>query len=177
MAGCAAQKKPAPAPPPHHPVPTAHCPAKYPQHYADATQGYSICLPANVSKGDASGLPAGTVVFDGFSVPAGTNLVSKRLIVQPGSDSTYILQAPTSLAPLTAGGVTFQRVKSTDVGAGQQYLNVIYVWKHNGRQLNFVFQHHAVNPGIIGPPHPAVYNEAAQIKITEEIMRTFRRLH
>jgi hypothetical protein len=176
MAGCAAPKK-TPTPAPAHPAPTSHCPAKYPQHYADATQRYSICLPANVSKGDASGLPAGTVVFTGFSVPTGTNLVSKRLIIQPGADDTYILQNPTTLGSFTADGVTFQRVESTDVGAGQQYLNIIYVWKHNGKQLNFVFSHHAVNPGIIGPPQPTVYNQAAQLKITEEIMRTFHRLH
>ena len=174
MAGCAAPKKttvPAPVPP----APTSQCPSKYPQHYADAAQRYSICLPANVSKGNASGLPAGTVVFNGFSVPAGTNLLSKRLIIQPGADD--LLQTATAFGQFTAGGVTFQRMKETDAGAGQEYLNIIYVWKHAGQQLNFVFEHHAVNPGNIGPPQPTVYNEAVQVKITEEIMKTFRRLH
>lgn len=174
MAGCTPHKK-APAPAPgKKPVQVSQCPANYPKHYADAAQGYSICLPKNVTKTNGAGFPAGTAEFIGFSVPAGTNLTSKRLIVQPGAND--LLQGATPFGQFTADGVTFKRVKATDAGAGQQYLNIIYVWKHAGKQLCFVFEHHAVNPGIVGPPHPAVYNEAQQIAISEAIMKTFHRL-
>lgn len=174
MAGCTPPKKaPAPTPISKHPTPTSQCPPKYPQHYANAALHYSICLPKNVTKGSVAGLPAGSVEFEGFSVPAGTNLTSKRLIIHPGSEA--LLQSATPFGQFTtAGGVTLQRVKATDAGAGHQFLNIIYVWKHAGHQLNFVFEHRSVNAGIVGPPEPAVYNEAAQVHITEEIMKTLR---
>jgi hypothetical protein len=64
--GCAAPK----ASPAHD-----QCPAKFAYHYTDSTHGFSLCLPASVTKGDASGFPAGSVPFQGFAVPKGTNLV------------------------------------------------------------------------------------------------------
>lgn len=172
MAGCVSPK---PKPTPPHPHPTSQCPAKYPQHFADATQGYSICLPANVSKGSASGFPAGTVVFNGFTVPAGTNLTRKQLVIQPGVDDN--LQGATPFGQFTVDGVTFQRAMESDAGAGHRALHIIYTRTHAGKKLNFDFGHYSVNPQIVGPPHPAEFNQAAQIKITEEIMKTFRRLH
>ena len=174
MAGCAPTKKtPTPAPP--HPSPTSQCPPKYPQHYADATQGYSICLPANAHKTSAAGLPAGSVLFTGFSVPAGTNLTRKDLSVQPGMDDN--LQGATPFGHLTAGGVTFQRMKEGDAGAGHRVEHIIYLWTHAGKKLYFDFGLYSVNPQIVGPPMPAEFNEPAQVKITEEIMKTFRPLH
>jgi hypothetical protein len=175
MAGCAAQKKPTPAPAPQHPAPTSQCPAKYPIHHVSLAQGFSICLPANLQAGSTSGLPAGSLVFTGFPVPAGTNLTRKQLNIQPGSDDN--LQNATPFGQLTAGGVTFQRMKEGDAGAGHREEHIIYAWTHAGKKLYFDFGLYSVNPAIVGPPHPAEFNEPAQVKSTEEIMRTFRRMH
>jgi len=176
MAGCAAQKKPAPAPPPHHPAPTSQCPANLPKHIVSLTQGYAICLPANVHAGSASGLPAGSFVYTGFSVPAGTNLERKQLNIQPGSDDN--LQSATPFGHLTAGGVTFQRMKEGDAGAGHREEHIIYIWTHAGKKLYFDFGLYSVNPGVFDPPNrPKEFNEPAQVHSTEEIMRTFSRVH
>jgi len=43
--------------------------------------------------------------------------------------------------------------------------------------IHFDFQHRSVNPYNFDPPQrPAEYDRAAQIKITEQIMSTFRKL-
>jgi hypothetical protein len=154
------------------PTPTGPCPAKYPVHQVSVSQHYSLCLPANLQAGSNSGLPAGSQVFTGFAVPAGTNLTRKQLNIQPGSDDN--LQGATPFDHLTVGGVTFQRRKEDDAGAGHRVEHIIYVWTHAGKKLYFDFGLFSVNPGIVGPPHPQVYNEPAQVKSTEEIMRTFR---
>ena len=169
MAGCTA-----PTPPHPNPSPTSQCPANLPQHILNHAQHYSLCLPANVHAGSTSGLPAGSAVYTGFSVPAGTNLERKQLNIQPGSDDN--LQGATAFGQFTAGGVTFQRMKESDAGAGHREEHIIYIWTHGGAKTYFDFGLHSVNPQIVGPPHPAEYNEPAQVKSTEEIMKTFRRV-
>jgi hypothetical protein len=166
--GCASMhQKPQP--------PVAHCPAKYSFHYVDSAHGYSLCLPAQAKKGDASGYPTGSVLFNGLPVPAGTNLESKQLIIVSGMDDN--MQGSTAFGHLTVDGVTFQRVKASDGSAGHSTLHVIYTWTHNGKTLHFDFAHRAVNVLVFDPPNrPAEYDQAAQVKISEEIMHTFRRL-
>jgi len=186
IAGCAPTKKtPSPLPSPPRPSSTSQCPPKYPQHFVDATQGYSICLPANVHQTSTDQLhashstdqfPADHVEFTGFSVPAGTNLTRKNLTVRPDEDE-YNLQNSTPFGQLTVGGVTFQRMTGGEASLGHFDEHIVYLWTHAGKNLYFDFGLHSVQPGIIGPPMPARFNEPAQVKITEEIMKTFRPLN
>jgi len=173
-----APKKPAPAlppaPAPTHKHSTSQCPANLPKHIVNLAQHYSLCLPANVHSVSTSGLPAGSFVYEGFSVPAGTNLERKQLNIQPGSDDN--LQNATPFGHLTAGGVTFQRMKEGDAGAGHREEHIIYVWTHGSTKTYFDFGLFSVNPQIVGPPHPAEFNEPAQVHSTEQIMRTFRQV-
>ena len=79
---------------------------------------------------------------------------------------------------LTADGVVFKRVKANEGSAGHSTLHVIYTWKKNGKVMHFDFTHYAVNVGNFDPPNrPAEYDQAAQIKMSEEIMSTFKRLN
>jgi len=156
--------------------PVSDRPAKSPFHYTDAAHGFSLCLPAKVKKGDASAYPAGSVVFTGFAVPARTNLEVKQLIVVPGKyDMT---QAATAFGHFTANGVSFERVKAEEGSAGHLTVHIIYAWKKGSREVHFDFAHRSVNIRNFDPSNrPAEYNRCIQIKITEEIMSTFKILH
>jgi hypothetical protein len=159
-AGCATQG-PTPSP----------CPPKYPQHYADTTHRFSLCLPSGVNK-TASG---STVTFNGFTVPSGTNLQAKGLIVVPGNYD--MLQGATAAGSLTVDGVVLKRAQADEGSAGHSTLHVIYTWKEGSKVVHFDFTHRAVNVGNFDPPNrPQEYNRAAQLKLTEEIMSTFKRL-
>jgi len=160
---------------PHHHA--AQCPPQFSFHYVNAVRGFSLCLPAGVQQSNASGYPAGTVIFTGFAVPAGTNLESKKLLIVPGAYSDIISSA-TAFGHFTADGVTFKRTKFGDGSAGHMDIHIIYTWTNGSKKLNFDFDLHSVNPGVYDPSNrPAEYNLNAQVKNTEEIMSTFKRLH
>jgi hypothetical protein len=150
------------------------CPAKYSFHYEDAARGFSLCLPAKVKKADSSGFTDGRVVFGGFAVPAGTNLEAKTLIIVNGNYDE--LQGATPSGSVTVDGVVFQRVQADEGSAGHSTLHVIYTWKKGAKVVHFDFTHLAVNVLNFDPPNrPKEYDRAAQIKLTEEIMSTFKR--
>ena len=152
------------------------CPPKYPAPYLNTALGFGICLPAKLHSGNASGHPAGSVVFDGFAVPSGTNLRSKSLVIEPAASE--FAQGAEAFGHLTADGVSFQRLKASDAGAGHRALHIIYTVKISGKRLTFDFIHNSVNVGNFDPANrPAEFNEAAQVRITEEIMATFHRAH
>lgn len=154
-AGCATTK------------PTA-CPTKYPSHYADTARGFTLCLPNGLKKTEANSM----TTFTGFTVPAGTNLQSKSLIVVSGNYDMLAGARPSG--SVTADGVTLKRVLLDDGSAGHSTLHVIYTWqKPNSRPVHFDCTHRAVNPAIVDP-RPAAYDQAAQIKLSEEIMSTFK---
>ena len=171
--GCAAlhhQPSPTPQPAPHH-----GCPAQLPVHYANTALKFSLCLPVHVKKGDASAYPAGSVLLTGFSVPSGTNLESKQLLVIPAEDPN--MQGATAFGHLSVAGVNFQRVQADDGSAGHSTKHIVYTWKQGSKQVHFDFALRAVNPDVFDPAHrPQQYNVAAQVKLTEDIMRTFQKL-
>ena len=172
-AGCATQKEipppPTPSPRPRH----EHCPAKFSYHYIDSAHGFSICLPASVTKGDASAYPAGSVLFNGFAVPAGTNLVTKKLIIVPGTDPD--MQAGTANGTFVADGVTFTRMNAGDGSAGHLTQYIIYTWTHGGKTLHFDFSLFSANVNDFpASTRPAQFDLPAQVKFTEEVMKTFR---
>jgi hypothetical protein len=147
------------------------CPPKYSYHYEDAARGFRLCLPTGLTK-TVSGA---TTTFTGFAVPAGTNLQAKTLIVATGNYD--LLQGANSPSTFTANGVALHRVLADEGSAGHSTLHVIYTWKKNGHSVHFDFTHRAVNVGNFDPPNrPQEYNQAAQIKLTEEIMSTFKPL-
>jgi hypothetical protein len=147
------------------------CSSKYSFHYADAAHHFSLCLPAGLTKTATNT----SVTFTGFAVPAGTNLEAKTLVIVSGSYD--FLQGATAAGSITADGVVLHRVQLDDGSAGHSTLHVIYTWKQGAKAVHFDFTHRAVNVGNFDPPNrPLEYDRAAQIKITEEIMSTFKRL-
>jgi hypothetical protein len=129
-----------------------------------------------LTQGNAGGYPTGTVLFNGFAVPAGTNLVSKRLIIVPGTDPD--MQAGTADGHFTAGGVTFSRMQAGDGSAGHLTQFIIYTWTHGGKTLHFDFSLYSEDVNVFPPSsRPAQFNFAKQYKFTEEVMKTFHRLH
>jgi hypothetical protein len=157
------------------PYSASACPSPYSFRYADSVHGFSVCLPAKVKKGDASDYPAGSVVFTGFAVPAKTNLQAKQLIIVPGKYD--IMESATAFGHLTADGVTFKRLKAEEGSAGHLTLHMLYAWKKGSKEIHFDFAHRSVDVGNFDPYNrPAEYNRSAQIKMTEQIMRTFREL-
>lgn len=144
--------------------------------FIDAARGFRLCVPGQLTRTGPAGFPDGRVVFAGFAVPPGTNLEAKTLIIVSGSYDE--LQGATPAGRLAAGGETFQRVEVDEGSAGHSTLHVIYTWKNSGKTVHFDFTHLAVNPLVYDPAQrPATYDRAAQIKLTEEIMRTFARVH
>ncbi len=112
--------------------------------------------------------------FDGFAVPKGTNLRSKSLVVASSND---VLAAATPAGSLAVSGIVLKRAEFDEGSAGHSTLHVIYTWKNGAKSLYFDFMHYSVNRLNYGPENrPNEYDRAAQIKITEEIMRTFRPL-
>lgn len=151
----------------------AMCPPKYPHHYANTAHGFGICLPASVKK--TSDSTNDNVTFAGFAVPKGTNLQSKMLTIVAGNYD--MMTGATPFGQLTADGVVFKRVKFEEGSAGHMDLHIIYTWKKQHEQIHFDFVHHSVNVLNFDPAdRPQEYSPAAQTKISEEIMLTFRRL-
>jgi hypothetical protein len=112
-----------------------------------------------------------STLFTGFAVPAKTNLESKDLIIVPGDYD--MLEGAESFGRFTAGNVTFERAKFDEGSAGHLTLHVIYTWK--SKKLHFDFEHRSVNIYNFDPgQRPAEYSRDAQIKLTEQIMSTFR---
>ncbi len=169
-AGCAAPSKPVASHHPAHPV----CPP-HSHLYKDTAHHYRLCLPNGVTTGDASAYPAGSTVFKGFALPTGTNLQDKKLVFIPGTDPDVV--SGTASGHLTAGGVTFKRVKFDEGSAGHSTLHIIYTGKHAGKTLNFDFTHYAANVLNFPPQNrPHEYNRAHQLHLSEEIMHTFQPL-
>jgi hypothetical protein len=163
MAGCANGTSN-----PSHALP--HCPPQFSFAYADPAHGFRICLPADVKRAVAD-YPKDSTVFTGFAVPTKTNLKNKSLIIVPGDYD--LLKSAKGFGRFTMGNVTFERAKFEEGSAGHLTLHIIYTWK--SKNLHFDFEHRSVNIYNFDPPQrPAEYNRAAQIKITEQIMSTFR---
>lgn len=141
--------------------------------YTDVARQFAICVPKGLTKKGPAGFTDGRVVFSGFTVPPGTNLESKTLVIVAGAYPD--VQGATPSGHFAAGGVTFARAKLYDGSAGHMDLHVVYTGKVHGQTVHFDFTHHAVNPGVFDPGNrPAVYDEAAQIKLAEVVMGTFR---
>jgi hypothetical protein len=152
------------------------CPSNLSDHYVDHTNGFSLCLPGSVTKGNAGGYPSGSVLFTGFPVPQGTNLEEKRLAIVPGTDPD--MQDATAGGHFTADGVTFTRSQAGDGSAGHLTQYIIYTWNHGGTPLHFGFSLYSVNVNVYPPSsRPAQFDFAAQLHSTEEVMSTFRRTH
>ena len=151
------------------------CPSTYSFHYTDSVHGFSLCLPAKVKKGDATAYPGGSVVFTGFAVPAKTNLEAKQLIIVPGKYD--IIQSATAFGHFAAHGASFKRMKGEEGSAGHLTLHIIYTCRKGSHEVHFDFAHRSVNIANFDPSNrPTEYNRAAQIKITEQIMSTFKPL-
>ena len=151
----------------------ASCPASLPFAYVDRAHGFHICLPAGLTKQAAEGYPSGAFVFTGFAVPANTNLKSKRLIIIP--DEYDLVKNAAPFGHFVANGLTFERTKFEEGSAGHLTLHVIYTWKHGNSAIHFDFEHRSVNVmNFDSSARPAEYDRAAQIKITEQIMSTFK---
>lgn len=146
------------------------CPPQYSVPYADPAHGFRICLPAEVKRAVAD-YPKNSIVFTGFTVPAKTNLRSKRLLIISGYYD--LLKSAEGFGRFTTGNVTFERAKFEEGSAGHLTLHIIYTWK--SKKLHFDFEHRSVNVNNFDPSNrPAEYNRNAQIKLTEQIMSTFR---
>jgi len=119
--------------------------------------------------------PERSVQFTGFALPRKTNLVSKWLLIVSGDYD--LLKAATPFGHFKANSITFERARFDEGSAGHLTLHIIYSWKHGKSAIHFDFEHRSVNIYNFDPSQrPAEYDRAAQIKITEQIMSTFRTL-
>ncbi len=151
------------------------CPSDLSQHYVDHANGFSLCLPAGVTKGNAGGYPSGSVVLTGFPVPPGTNLEQKRLAIVLGTDPD--MQDATPDGHFTADGVTFRRDNAGEGSAGHLTQYIVYTWKHGGKKIHFDFSLYSVNVEVYPPSsRPAQFDLAAQKQSIEDVMKTFHRL-
>jgi hypothetical protein len=152
-----------------------NCPPKYPFEYFDQAHGFRICLPRAVTKDVATDYPAGSIRFRGFAVPGKANLESKQLIIVPGEYD--LLTNATPSGKFNANGVMFTRSKFTEGSAGHLDRHIVYTWKQGKNAVHFDFVYHSVNVANIDPAsRPVEYSLAAQIKLTDQMMRTFKRL-
>jgi hypothetical protein len=88
-----------------------------------------------------------------------------------------LLKAATPFGHFKANSIAFERAKFDEGSAGHLTLHIIYSWKHGKSAMHFDFEHRSVNIYNFDPPQrPAEYDRAVQIKITEQIMSTFRKL-
>jgi hypothetical protein len=149
-----------------------YCPTEYPFEYFDRVHGFQICLPAGIKRGVADD-PKGATLFTGFAVPAKTNLEKTELVVVSGDYD--FLKSAEPFGQFTANGVRFTRAKVEDGSAGHLDLHIIYT--PTGKNIHFDFDLHSVDIYVFDPgQRPTEYDRAAQIKITEQIMSTFRTL-
>jgi len=172
FAGCAA---PAPKPPAARPYdhPSSDG-SRNSFHYQDQARGFSLCLPAGLKKTVGTGADQ-AVTFSGLAVPKGTNLEAKTLVIASGKND--LVTSGSAATSFKAGGVNFQRFIIDDGSAGHSTMHVIYAGKEQGKDFYLDFTHRAVNVLNFDPPNrPKEYNRAAQIKLSEEIMGTFRPL-
>jgi len=154
---------------------SAGCPPSLPFAYVDQAHGFRICLPAGLTQETAQNYVAGSVQFTGFALPPKTNLRSKPLLIIPGQYD--VLKSATPFGAFSANGITFERARFEEGSAGHLTLHVIYTWKRAANAVHFDFEHRSVNIYNFDPPQrPAEYDRATQIKITEQIMSTFRKL-
>jgi hypothetical protein len=151
------------------------CPPSLPFAYVDRVHGFRICLPAGLRRETPEDYPERSVQFTGFALPRKTNLESKGLLIVSGD---YDLQkAATPFGHFKANSIEFERGKFEEGSLGHLTLHIIYSWKNGKSAIHFDFEHRSVNPYNFDPPQrPAEYDRAAQIKITEQIMSTFRKL-
>jgi hypothetical protein len=157
---------------PKQPNRSDYCPPEYPFEYFDRVHGFQICLPAGIKRGVADD-PKGATLFTGFTVPTKTNLEKKELIVVSGDYD--FLKSAEPFGQFTANGVTFKRAKVEDGSAGHLDLHIIYT--PAGKNIHFDFDLRSVDIYVFDPgQRPTEYDRAAQIKITEQIMSTFRTL-
>ena len=152
---------------------SAGCPPDYSFNYVNRAHGFSLCLPAGVTKQSATGYPAGSILFTGFAVPPKTNLQSKQLVIVPGEYD--MLKTATPFGHFSARNTTFERAKAADGSAGHSTMHIIYTWKHGKNALHFDFEDRSVNIYNFDlARRPAEYDRAAQIKATEQIMSTLQ---
>jgi hypothetical protein len=159
----------------NHPSRSDYCPAEYPFEYFDRVNGFRICLPATATKHKATDYAAGSIRFRGFAVPGKTNLESKQLLIVAGDYD--LLPNWTPFGKFSANGVRFTRATFKEGSAGHSDLHVVYTWKHRKNAVHFDFVFHSVNIANFNPDNrPVEYDRAAQIKLTERMMRTFKPL-
>jgi hypothetical protein len=154
---------------------SAGCPPSLPFAYVDRAHGFRICLPAGLRRETPEDYPERSVQFTGFALPRKTNLESKWLLIVSGDYD--LLKAATPFGHFKANSIAFERAKFDEGSAGHLTLHIIYSWKHGKSAMHFDFEHRSVNIYNFDPPQrPAEYDRAVQIKITEQIMSTFRKL-
>ena len=149
------------------------CPPKYPFEYVDQAHGFRICLPRAVTNDVTTDYPAGSIRFRGFAVPRKTNLESKQLIIVPGEYD--LLKSATAAGKFNGIGMMFTRAEFTEGSAGHLDRHIVYTWKHGKNLVHFDFVCHSVNIANVDPAkRPMEYDRATQIRLTEQIMRTFK---
>ena len=154
---------------------SAGCPPSLPFAYVDQAHGFRICLPAGLTQETAQNYVAGSAQFTGFALAPKTNLRSKQLLIVSGQYD--LLKSAAPFGHFSANGITFERARFEEGSAGHLTLHIVYSWKHGNSAMNFDFEHRSVNIYNFDPPQrPAEYDRAAQIKITQQIMSTFRKL-
>jgi hypothetical protein len=154
---------------------SAGCPLSLPFVYMDQAHRFRVCLPAGLTQETAQNYLVGSVQFTGFALPPKTNLRSKQLLIVSGQYD--LLKSAAPFSHFSANGITFERAKFEEGSAGHLTLHVIYTWKRGTNAVHFDFEHRSVNIYNFDPSQrPAEYDRAGQIKITEQIMRTFQKL-
>jgi hypothetical protein len=132
-------------------------------------------LPAGLTKKTPNDYLAGSVQFTGFALPPKTNLRSKQLLIVSGQYD--LLKSAAPFGHFSANGLTFERARFEEGSTGHLTLHIIYTWKRGTNAVHLDFEHRSVNIYNFDPPQrPAEYDRNAQIKITEQIMSTFRKL-
>jgi len=149
-----------------------NCPPNYPLTYVDPAHGFSLCLPAAVTKEVATGYPD-AVLFSGFALQPNTNLRSKQLTIVPGEYD--MLKSATPFGQFAVNSMTFERAKLEEGSAGHLTIHNIYTWKHNKTVVHFDFEDRSVNILNFDPgQRPTEYSRSEEVKISEQIMSMFR---
>lgn len=127
-------------------------------------------MPARVTathlKKTGSG-EAERVLFTGFAVPPGTNLEAKELTV-------YLDRYPGDLGSTSLGSFEFHKVKyicTQKYERSPDHITMHVIYSGGGPTFDFTYR-----TSVRHGRHSAKYDEAAQIRRTKIIMRTYREL-
>ncbi len=142
--------------------------------YHDANAGFSIQFPLTWKRQNPTGYP---VVYTLTAAP-GTTLLEKRLEINVTPDATECKESTyegvtSTPEDVTVAGVQFLKETGNGIAAGNIYDWTGYSTVKSSTCITITFVLHSASAGVYGT-EPAPFDRAAESRIFDEILSTFR---